>query len=144
MTAERVIDRTSARVTHRVVAVTAQVLSSRGLGGFTGLLVGSVAVAVAAHGHCLLVVVRGPELGSPPPTDGPIVVGRTEAAHDTATLRFAFETADRCAAPLTAVHTWGDVPFDATPGKWSRLTNWEAVHQSRAAAPLPVPDRRCA
>ena len=35
------------------------VLGSRGLGGFTGLLVGSTAVAVVAHAHCPIVVVRG-------------------------------------------------------------------------------------
>ncbi|WP_306747985.1 universal stress protein [Saccharothrix yanglingensis] len=41
------------------------VLGSRGLGGFTGLLVGSIAVAVSTHGHCPVVVVRGtgPEAG---------------------------------------------------------------------------------
>lgn len=36
------------------------VLGSRGLGGITGLLVGSVAVAVTTHAHCPTVVVRDP------------------------------------------------------------------------------------
>lgn len=35
------------------------VVGSRGLGSFTGLLLGSTAVHLAAHGHCPLMVVRG-------------------------------------------------------------------------------------
>lgn len=105
------------------------VLGSRGLGGFTGLLVGSVAVAVAAHGSCPLVVVRGRELDSPPPAEGPIVVGVTGSVLDTPALRFAFEIADRRGAALTAVHAWSDVPLDAPAGDWRRLMDWDAVHE---------------
>src|SRR6266545_533229 len=47
------------------------VLGSRGLGGFNGLLAGSVAVALAAHGDCPVVVVRGSE----PALNAPVVVG---------------------------------------------------------------------
>jgi len=62
------------------------VLGSRGLGGFTGLVVGSIAVAVATHGHCPVVVVRGTDPQEPPRQDGPVVVrdGPTHALLDQA------------------------------------------------------------
>ncbi|GAB2817768.1 universal stress protein [Lentzea nigeriaca] len=46
------------------------VLGSQGLGNVTGLLVGSTALALAAHGTCPTVVVRGTSV-----PDGPVVVG---------------------------------------------------------------------
>lgn len=109
------------------------VLGSRGLGGVSGMLLGSVAVAVASHGECPLIVVRGPDLESPPPEGGPVVVGLSGSANDTPALRFAFEFADRRGAPLTAVHTWSDIPLDApTGGDWHRSTDWTTVQEGES------------
>lgn len=85
------------------------VVGSRGLGGFTGMLVGSVAVSLSAHAHCPVVVVRGPRHDDPPPTDGPVVVG-VDASEQTATaLAYACDAAEQREVPLVAVHTWNDV-----------------------------------
>lgn len=77
------------------------VLGSRGLGGFSGLLVGSVAVAVAAHGRSPVVVVRDEYR-----EDGPVVVGVDGSRSSEEAIGFAFEEASLRAAPLTAVLAW--------------------------------------
>jgi nucleotide-binding universal stress UspA family protein len=90
------------------------VLGDRGLGGFTGLLVGSVAVALSAHAPCPVVVVRGPMPGVPPPLEGPVVVGIDGSPTSEAALAFAFEAADLRGVPLLAVHTWTDYQIEST------------------------------
>jgi nucleotide-binding universal stress UspA family protein len=77
------------------------VVGNRGLGGFTGLLVGSVGIALSAHAPCPVVVVRGR-----PAANGPVVVGVDAKQPDPAVLRTAFEEADRRGVPLLAVHAW--------------------------------------
>jgi nucleotide-binding universal stress UspA family protein len=89
------------------------VLGSRGVGGFTGLLLGSTVVAVAARSHCALVVVRGESA----PETGPVVVGVAGSDHSDAALGFAFETAASRDVPLIAVHAWNDLTLgDAWSG----------------------------
>lgn len=81
------------------------VLGTRGLGGFSSLLVGSVAVAVAARAHCPVIVVRG-EAESPARQTAPVVVGvdGSEAGDDA--VGFAFEAAEMLGVPLIAVNVW--------------------------------------
>jgi nucleotide-binding universal stress UspA family protein len=77
------------------------VIGDRGLGGFTGLLVGSVAVQCTAHGHTPVLVVRGAERDT-----GPVVVGVDGSPDSTHTIEAAFEEAARRKAEVLAVHSW--------------------------------------
>jgi nucleotide-binding universal stress UspA family protein len=77
------------------------VLGDRGLGGFTGLLVGSVAVQVAAHAPGPVLVARGTSR-----TGGPVVVGVDGSPAGAAATEFAFAEAAARGADLLAVHTW--------------------------------------
>lgn len=112
----------------RSASVELVVLGSRGLGGFTGLLTGSVAVQVAAHGHCPLVVVRGADPQTPPRQDGPVVVGVDGSPAGEAAIPFAFQAADIRGVPLVAVHTWTDQAI--TIGWQAGLaTNWKTIRR---------------
>jgi nucleotide-binding universal stress UspA family protein len=87
------------------------VLGSRGLGGLSGLLVGSVTVALAAKAACPVVVVRGEDRN--PPGSAPVVVGVDDSPVSDAAIAFAFETAAARGAPLVAVHAWLEHFYDA-------------------------------
>jgi nucleotide-binding universal stress UspA family protein len=100
------------------------VLGDRGLGGFTGLLIGSVAVALAAHAACPVVVVRGPEPDRMMPRREPVVVGVDGSPASEAAVAFAFEAAALRGVPLVAVHTWQDLLVDAT---MAPLIDWDVV-----------------
>lgn len=81
------------------------VIGSRGRGGFTGLLLGSVGGQVAAHAECPVVVIRD----RPLPTGRSIVVGVDGTTGSQSALAFAFDEASRHGYSLVAVHAW-DVP----------------------------------
>jgi nucleotide-binding universal stress UspA family protein len=92
------------------------VLGSRGLGGFSGLLAGSTAVALVGHGHCPVAVIHGPASeGAPPaggPVGGPVVVGVDGSPASEAAIAMAFEEASLRNVDLVAVHTWLDFSSD--------------------------------
>ncbi|GAA3494665.1 hypothetical protein GCM10019016_017650 [Streptomyces prasinosporus] len=77
------------------------VVGSRGLSGFSGLLLGSTAVHLAAHGHCPLMVVRG----RPDPA-GPVLLAVDGSPAGKAAVGFAFAEAALREAPLVALHVW--------------------------------------
>lgn len=83
------------------------VLGSRGRGGFIGLLAGSVSVALAAHGHCPVAVIRGAE----PKPDAPVVVGVDGSAVSEAAVALAYDEAVTRGCDLVAVHAIADVMF---------------------------------
>lgn len=85
------------------------VLGSRGLGGFTGMLVGSVAVQVSSHAHCPIVVVP-PDTAPTPPSGATVVVGVDGSKLSAKAADFAFEQAELLHARVIAVHAWSS-PF---------------------------------
>jgi nucleotide-binding universal stress UspA family protein len=94
------------------------VVASRGVGGFTGLLVGSVSSHLAAHASCPVVVIRPARAtltggGNEPATCVVGIDNPTSADH---ILEFAFAEASRLRVGLTAVHCVGPLPaFERTP-----------------------------
>ncbi|QRP50221.1 universal stress protein [Amycolatopsis sp. FDAARGOS 1241] len=98
------------------------VLGSRGLGGFTGLLVGSTAVSLVAHAQCPVVVVRGRRPDDVPAVAGPVLVGLDGSPDSTDALGYACEEAAARGTTLIAVHTWNEI----TPEGRLRLAGSEA------------------
>jgi len=112
------------------------VVGSRGLGGFTGLLLGSVGVALAAHAHCPVAVVRAATPDGPLPTTGPVVVGIDGSDNSLAATEVAFGEAAGRKAPLAAVHTWSDLPLEPPFGpvpSWPETTEVE-IYQRQVLA----------
>jgi nucleotide-binding universal stress UspA family protein len=81
------------------------VIGSRGRGGFTGLLLGSVGAQVAAHSACPVAVIRQ----SAPEGARRVVVGIDGSPAAEAALAFAFDEASHHGWTVVAVHAW-DVP----------------------------------
>jgi len=96
------------------------VLGDRGLGGVTGLVLGSVAVALAARGACPVVIVRGETRN----TDGPVVVGTDGSPVSEAALGFAFDAAAVRGAELVALHAWSPTAVDRA---LEPMMDWDAV-----------------
>ena len=88
------------------------VVGSRGLNTFTGLLAGSVAVHLASHTRCPLLVVRGR-----PDPSGDVLLGVDGSEAGAAAVGFAFAEASLRGARLTALHVWNpwSVPVPPPP-----------------------------
>ncbi|WP_410821493.1 universal stress protein [Micromonospora sp. 050-3] len=78
------------------------VVGSRGLGGFAGLLLGSVGAQVAAHAHCPVLVVRPDE--QPIPVDGPVLVGVDGSESSRLAVGLGADEAALRDVPLVLVH----------------------------------------
>lgn len=77
------------------------VVGDRGLGAFTGLLVGSVAIHVASHAACPVLVAR------PVAGEGlPVLLATDGSPANRGAVRFAFEEAAMRGVALVALHVW--------------------------------------
>ena len=77
------------------------VTGSRGMGGFTGMLLGSTAESLSAHSECPVMVVRGDTEHA-----GPVVLGADGSRSGEWAVEFAFAEAALRGAGLVAVHAW--------------------------------------
>ncbi|MDT7649876.1 MAG: hypothetical protein QOI36_1282 [Pseudonocardiales bacterium] len=102
------------------------VLGSPGTGGFRGILTGSTAVALVAHGRCPVAVIRGATPDALPPTEGLVVVGVDGSATSDAAIATAFDEASWRGAELVAVHAWLEYPRDRDPVHGDDAA-WEAA-----------------
>lgn len=122
------------------------VVGHRGHGGFSNLLLGSVASTVIAHAQSPVVVVRG----APAVEGSPVVVGVDGSEASQTALRFGFEAASRYGVPLHAIHTYlppsepwlADVrhdPAEIEAGERHRLHEWLApVREAYPDVPVEV------
>jgi nucleotide-binding universal stress UspA family protein len=89
------------------------VVGSRGLGGFTAMILGSESRHASAHATCPVVVVRVETTAA----HRQVGVGIGDLAHSAAALAFAFEEAALRKASLIAVLAWdlprGEIGFSA-------------------------------
>ncbi|MFB7276754.1 universal stress protein [Streptomyces hydrogenans] len=101
------------------------VVGSRGTGGFGGLVLGSVAVHLAAHAECPVLVVRG--RGEP---DGPVLLAVDGSPDSDAAVDFAFTEARVRGAGLVAVHAW--TPRSGPGDLTGLFHSTEQVHEEAA------------
>ena len=80
------------------------VVGSRGTGRVSGVLLGSVAIAITSHGTAPVAIIPAEGPGWTP--GGPVVVGVDGTPTSEAAIRFAFEDAAVRGAELIAVHSW--------------------------------------
>ncbi len=100
------------------------VVADRGIGGFTGLLLGSVAGHLAAHAPCPVLVSRG---SSDPAR--PVLVGIDGSPTGDAAAGFAFETAALRGADVWALHAATAADSDEVVGAALRgcRARWPAI-----------------
>jgi nucleotide-binding universal stress UspA family protein len=120
------------------------VVGARGLGGFRGLLLGSVSQRCAHLTSTPLVVVRQPVSGA----RRGIVVGVDESDASASALHWAVEEGRRRHQPVRALHAWheqvlGSDAFAMTvdPGPWERAAGLvlDAVVTAEDDSQLPNP-----
>lgn len=112
--------------------VTMIVMGSRGLGGLSGMVMGSVSAAVVSHATCPVVVVREDNQLDEATKYGPVVIGVDGSDVSAKATEIAFAEADARGAELVAVHTWMDMQVQASlAGLSAAQQQWEVVEQEQ-------------
>lgn len=110
------------------------VMGSRGLGGFSGMVLGSVSGAVVSHASCPVVVVREDNHVTEANKYGPVVVGVDGSEVSQKALENAFKEASARGAKLVAVHTWMDMQVQASlAGLAAAQQQWKVVEEEQHA-----------
>ena len=114
--------------------VTMVVMGSRGLGGLSGMVMGSVSAAVVSHASSPVVVVREDNPVTEETKYGPIVVGVDGSEVSEKATELAFREAEARGAELVAVHTWMDMQVQASLAGLSAAQNqWQVVEEEKKA-----------
>ncbi|MEU5785781.1 universal stress protein [Micromonospora lupini] len=103
------------------------VVGSRGLGGFAGLLLGSVGAQVAAHAHCPVLVVRPDE--QPIDTDAAVLVGVDGSASSRVAVGYGAAEAALRDVPLVLVHVG---PLDGDRPLPDEIEEAQAAYQAES------------
>lgn len=112
--------------------VTMIVMGSRGLGGLSGMVMGSVSAAVVSHAQCPVVVVREDNHVTEENKYGPVVVGVDGSDVSQRATEFAFEEAKARGAKLVAVHTWMDMQVQASlAGLAAAQQDWNVIEDEQ-------------
>lgn len=131
------------------------VLGTRGLGEFTGGLIGSVTSAIVHHAACPVVVVAGWPRPGEPELDGPVLVGVDGTEASEPAIAAAFDEAALHGTDLVALHAWSDraLPEKELRAAWpdiaaaeqhrlsQQLAPWREKYPSVSVTPVIVQDR---
>ncbi len=86
------------------------VVGASGVGEFSSILLGTVALALVTDGHSPVAVIRGEEETGLVPRSGPVVLGVDGTRSSESAIAWAFDEASRRETTLTAVHAWTSYP----------------------------------
>ncbi|MFF4603000.1 universal stress protein [Streptomyces sp. NPDC001339] len=121
------------------------VLGSRGRGEITGLLLGSVGLAVVARARCPVIVVRGDTAGLTG-THQSVLLGVGDPGKGADAVRFAFREAEARGCLLKAVRAWRCPAHERTdaghPGSTHERQASELIDKALAAAAGDHPEVR--